>query len=294
MFKLYPIIFLLALLGLTACSSWPFKGLGGMAEHHQQTLYPVFQLGKPLGPEHGLRFDLELTSRHLDILALKGAELCFPATVIQAKQRQNRISRELQGGLKYDAANDIIIQRSLLARLERQLDYVKKNDVCVLPIINNTPIKKDEKKSNSNTPSKPSNDKKVGKKAKATSKYISDLLNVDNQFAIGSSALNPKYLNRLAEAVKLLRNVPDYNLLIMGHADITGTENRNRQLSMDRAVQVGRYLKILGFPEDRLQIDSVGSANPLFKSTDPYIRLVNRHISIEMTDVNPSLVKARK
>ena len=146
MLKLHAMAFLFGLLGLTACSNWPIEGLGGMAEHHQQTLSPIFQSGKPLGSEHGLLFDLELTSRHLDMLVLEGAELCFPATVVQAKQRQNRISRELQGNLKYDAANDIIIQRNLLARLERQLDYVKQNDVCILPIIKDIPFKKDEKK----------------------------------------------------------------------------------------------------------------------------------------------------
>jgi len=293
--KLQTMLFLLGSLSLAACSNWPIEGHGGMAEHYKQMLNHNFKAGKPLGPEHGLRFDLELVSRHLDMLVLEGAELCFPATVIQAKQRQNRISRELQGDLEYDAVNDIIIQRNLLARLERQLDYIKQNDACILPIIKNIPINKNEKKSsiNSKNTSKPSNNKE-GKRPGASRKYISDLLNADNQFAIDSSELNPKYLGRLAEAIKLLRNIPYYNLLITGHADITGTENLNRKLSMDRAEQVGSYLQILGFPEDRLQIHAVGSNNPLFEGTDPHTKLVNRRVSIELIEISPSVVKVKE
>lgn len=105
-----------------------------MAEHHIDAgLSPT--PGVPLGAEDGLNFEIELISRHLDMLILEGAELCFPATVVQAKLRQNRIARQWYGGLEYDAVNDIIIQRKLLARLERQLNYVKHHDVSVLPVI---------------------------------------------------------------------------------------------------------------------------------------------------------------
>ena len=135
---------------------------------------------------------------------------------------------------------------------------------------------------------------KTIKKPGATGKYISDLLNADNQFALDSSELNPKYFGRLAEATKLLRNIPYYNLLITGHADTTGTKNRNKQLSMERAEQVGRYSQILGFPEERLRIDAVGSDNPLFEGIDSHIRLVNRRVSIEPTEISPSLVKVKE
>jgi len=90
---------LLTVFGLSGCSSWPEIGHGGLGEHHYELLSPTMP-NQPLGPEHGLRFDLELTARHLDVLVIEGANICFPATVVQAKQRQHRIERELLGGLE--------------------------------------------------------------------------------------------------------------------------------------------------------------------------------------------------
>lgn len=242
-----------------------------MAEHHQETLNPVMP-DQPLGPEHGLRFELDLARRHLDILVLEGAELCFPATVIQARQRQDRITRELHGDLDYDAANDLIVQRKLLARLERQLDYVKQQDVCILPITHGM--------------EKPGD---MGKR-------IYDLLNADNQFAFDSSELNPKYVGRLAEAAQLLRNQPGYYLRITGHADAMGKRAHNLALSLQRAKKVGRYLQILGLPADRIQVDAVGSALPLFADNgkQAHIRLVNRRVSIELIEVPGSTQTTRE
>ncbi len=241
-----------------------------MAEHHPETINPVLS-NQPLGPEHGLHFELDLARRHLDILVLEGAELCFPATVVQAKQRQDRITRELHGSLKYDAANDLIIQRKLLARLERQLDYVRQEAVCILPI---------------------SHGQHVQKKPGDIGKRIYDLLNGDNQFAFDSSELNPKYIGRLAEAAQLLHNQPDYHLRITGHADAMGEKTHNRTLSLERAKKVGRYLQILGFPAEHIQVDAVGSDQPLFNDSDnkkAHIRLVNRRVSIELIETpNPT------
>ncbi len=245
---------------LSACVSWAPGGHGGMAEHEQDAFMPVMP-DEPLGPEHGLRFELELVQRHLDILVLEGAELCFPATVVQAKQRQNRIARELHGELNYDAANDLIIQRQLLARVERQLDYVKQQDVCILPIINGQ---------------KPPVD---------IAKHIDELLNTDNQFATDSAELNPKYIARLAEAALLLRDLPGYRLRITGHADVLGKRAYNQKLSLARARKVGRYLEILGLPVKRLEFAAVGSDSPLFEGKQPQVRLVNRRVSIELIEI---------
>jgi len=231
-----------------------------MAEHHQQMFNSIMP-DQPLGPEHGLRFELDLGRRHLDVLILEGAELCFPATVVQARRRQHRITRELFGGLDFDAANDLIVQRKLLERLERQLDYVKQQDVCSLPV---TQAQK--------TPGE-------------LSQRIYDLLNVDNQFAFDSAELNPKYIVRLAEAALLLRDQPGYNLRITGHADATGEKEYNLKLSLQRAKKVGRYLQILGLTPGRIQFDAVGAESPLFDNREAHYRLVNRRVSIELIEV---------
>ncbi len=240
-----------------------------MAEHQMEPLSPVLP-DQPLGPEHGLRFEFELVKLQLDTLVLEGAELCFPATVVQARQRQNRIIRELQGGLDYDAANDLIIQRRLLNRLERQLDYVQQQASCRIPV---------------NSEEERPGD--IGSR-------IHDLLNSDNQFAFDSAELNPKYIGRLAEAAQLLRNKPDYHLRITGHADAVGTKDYNQTLALARAKQVGRYLQILGLPSDRIEVDAVGADSPLFEGMAPHYRLVNRRVSIELVETSTITKLARE
>lgn len=259
MHKLTPTLIILVSICLSGCASWPEKGSGGMAEHHLEKFIPAMP-NQPIGPEHGQHFALELLSRHLDALAQEGAELCFPATVIQAQHRQNRIARELQGGLNFDAANDIIIQRKLLGRLERQLDYVKQQDICILPFTKGQQWPGD-----------------IGKR-------LQGLLNFDNQFPLNSSELNPKYIGRLAEAVQLLRKLPTYTLRVIGHADILGEENGSQDLSLARAKKVGRYLQILGLPSERIQIDTIKASDSLFKNKEPHIRLANRLVSIELIE----------
>ncbi|WP_051563713.1 OmpA family protein [Enterovibrio calviensis] len=247
----------------SGCSMFPDDGEGGMAEHHYSALSPVLA-DQPIGPEHGLRFEWELSARHLDVLVLEGAELCFPATVYQARRMQARIVRELHGGLEFDAANDLIIQRAALERLEKQLDAVVKSGAC--------------------TPNG------TGQYASASqlAEEIYALLNIDNQFAFNSPEVNPKYMGHLAEAAHLLRDLPQYTLHITGHTDSIGNQRANKALSLARANQVKRYLQIFGIAPSRLTVAAVGSTDPLFDGNEPQERLVNRRVSIELIEAPTS------
>lgn len=266
---------LLLLATLSGCTSWPETGQGGMAEHNLDQLVamqPRAQVKQDPDtlPASGLTLEYELASRHLDVLVLEGAELCFPATVVQAKQRQNRIARELQGGLGMDAANDLLIQRELLNRLERQLDYVRRHDVCRPAIAAGEVIPGD------------------------MARQVGDLLNSDNQFVTGSSDLNPKYIGRLAEAAHLLGNT-GYHLQITGHADERGNDETNRQLSLARARMVARYLQIFGIPPERIQVNAVGSSDPLFAGKEPEVMLTNRRVTVELVEAAiPELVASNQ
>lgn len=274
----------LFIFSLVGCSSFPDSGTGGMAEHNQyekelgyltehqsnsentEIQYSVEPNGE-LESQHGLRFDMELLQRHLDALILEGAELCFPATVVQAKQREKRIVRQLRGKLIYDAANDIIIQRGLLGRLEKQLDYVKANNVCVLPTV-----------THSISQEKPGD----------FALEIFNLLNSDNQFATNSSEINPKYVIRLSKATELLKKIPNYKLKITGHTDTVGSDEFNQNLSLKRAQQVQRYLQILGIPLHNMEVSAIGKQEPLFQGEEPQVRLVNRRVSIEILELQDS------
>lgn len=247
----------LAAISLAGCASWPEDGRGGMAEHFPYLDAEVMP-DQPLGPEHGLRFEFELVRQQLDVLILEGAKLCFPATVVQAKERQNRIARELKGGLVFDAANDLIVQRKSLLRLEKQLDQVNAQIDCNESSAQQVAAKQD------------------------FGQQIFALLNSDNQFATNSSDINPKYMGRLAEAAYLLKNQQQFHLKVTGHADMRGSDEQNDFLARARAQQVQRYLEIFGIASKRIEVDAVGSRDPLFQGDMNHILLTNRRVSIEL------------
>ncbi|MGF1837682.1 OmpA family protein [Vibrio atlanticus] len=254
----------LSALVLGGCTSYPEQGTGGLAESYDSINYqnsdfsPVMP-DEPLGPEHGLRFDWQLAKLHLDALIQEGARWCFPAAVVQAIEKQNRIARELQGGLLLDAANDLVIQRKRLNELEVQLDYVTSQARC-----------------------EPPKNENQFRMQLSVIEQLYDLLNVDNQFAENSTEVNPKYMGRLAEATTLLKEHKSLDLVVTGHADATGTEEYNDDLALGRAKQVERYLTIFGLGAQRIKAVSVGETVPLFDGESDGTRLTNRRVSIEV------------
>ncbi|NNN78411.1 OmpA family protein [Vibrio sp. 11-4(1)] len=256
--------------GMFGCSSfdYPDHGKGGLAENYQDISIENYQFSpvmpdEPLGPEHGLRFDWQLTKLHLDALIQEGARWCFPAAVVQALEKQNRIARELEGGLLLDAANDLVIQRRRLNQLEQQLDYVLSQTTCTPP-----------------------DDIEALRSDLNVIAEIYALLNIDNQFAVDSAEINPKYMGHLAEAAYILRDHPNLTLVVTGHADVTGSPDYNQKLAQARAEQVKRYLTVFGITSERVTTKSVGDSLPLYEGETPAVRLTNRRVSIEVISPN--------
>ncbi|MCK6264953.1 OmpA family protein [Vibrio sp. ZSDE26] len=244
---------------LAGCSSYPEEGRGGMAESHISADFSPVMPDEPLGPEHGLRFDWKLAQLHLDSLIREGAKWCFPAAVVQAIEKQNRIARELEGGLLLDAANDLVIQRKRLNELELQLDYVTSQTHC----------------------SPPASQSQLNLQL-AVIDQLFEILNVDNQFAFDSIEINPKYMGHLAKAANILLEHNTLKLSVTGHADARGDEQHNQTLAMGRAKQVKRYLTIFGLEPSRISTHSLGAELPLFEGNTDGVMLTNRRVSIEV------------
>ncbi|MEZ9232745.1 OmpA family protein [Vibrio amylolyticus] len=243
----------------TGCSSYPEEGRGGLAENYAASDFSPVMPDEPLGPEHGLRFDWQLAKLQLDSLVQQGAKWCFPAAVVQAIEKQNRIARELEGGLLLDAANDLVIQRKRLNELELQLDYVTSQTRCVPP--------KNQYQLNQQL---------------AVVDQLYEILNVDNQFALDSTEINPKYMGHLAKAANLLVEHKTLKLSVTGHADARGDNQYNQKLAMGRAKQVKRYLTIFGLSPNRITTHSLGAELPLFEGDSPGVQLTNRRVSVEI------------
>ena len=268
------------LLTTTGCSNKAIKGEGGLAEHNYSNTP-----NHPVGLENALYFELQLSQRHLDALVAGGANICFPASVKKSTIRQARIARELQGGLSGDAANDLIIQRDQLDRLDRRLSYVQMQDSC-LPTdsyMGNEPGNMLHNDALTN---------EIAEQSKQLSneqmQYLIAILNNNNQFVFNSAELNPRFIGQLSEATQILRDYPQYHLKLTGHTDSKGDHAGNLKLSLARAAQVERYLLIFGFNPNKVKVSGIGSTDPLFDDDEPQVRLVNRRVSIELINVNSS------
>ena len=112
---------IVAILLLNGCSAFPEYGKGGMAEHHIELLDP-FYTDEPLGKEHGLSFEFELVRQQLAVLVREGAYVGFPATVMETKDFEARMAREIYGEMLVNATNEVIVLLHLLPLLELKLE----------------------------------------------------------------------------------------------------------------------------------------------------------------------------
>ncbi len=247
---------------LAGCSSWPEAGRGGLAERYPEALFPI-EAGHEVGVGHALRLDIEQGARHLDVLVINGAQLCFPAAVAEAQLREARLWRELDGGLLGDCANDLQVQRERLGALERSLTAVLAEGRCRLP------------------EQRPARRADTGEQDLAA---LQALLNADNQFAFGSAEVNPKYAARLTRAALALHDRPEVTLEIVGHADPIGDDAAVEGLAQRRAEAVVRHLVALGLPSTRLHWSARGASQPLVPGEAPEVRLVNRRVAITLLD----------
>lgn len=117
---------------LGSCTAWPPPGSGGFSEHREGVAEDVHHWPAPYQNWLQVRVDHDFLRVYLDYLVLRGARACLPAHVDEAEDRERLIGRELHGGLRIDAANEVIIQRQKLLELERRLDQVQASGACLV------------------------------------------------------------------------------------------------------------------------------------------------------------------
>jgi len=249
-----PVIFLLST-AIIGCSHWPKHGAGGMAEHTQLSYNPV-EVDQPLTDLHGLRLDYEIQKNRLDLLILRGAYYCFPASTKIAKVRQDRIARELLGELYIDAANDLIKQNTDLDTLDNRLSYVRTNTTCE---------------------AKRKGQQMTGDQASGISEAVA-LLNRDNYFALSSHGVNPKYHENIEHAAKILLDLDNYFIVLVGHTDFQGDEQRNSPLSQHRAQNVADTLIAAGIDEARILVIGSGERSIRYHGDERHVLLANRRV----------------
>ncbi|MFC2130536.1 OmpA family protein [Bacteroidota bacterium] len=84
---------------------------------------------------------------------------------------------------------------------------------------------------------------------------------------------------KLYNALINIDNMTNKYFLITGHADESGTEEYNYNLSKSRSVSARDYLRKLGIPNENIVVDAKGELNPV--SIDPGL---NRRVEIYLSD----------
>lgn len=92
----------------------------------------------------------------------------------------------------------------------------------------------------------------------------------------------------LERAISLADACPDSTIVITGHTDSSGYEPSNQQLSVTRAMQVADYISNRGISRGQLAVVGVGSSQPVADNATRFGRSLNRRISIELRQPDPT------
>ena len=103
-------------------------------------------------------------------------------------------------------------------------------------------------------------------------------------FPSNSAELEPEGYEQLDELAAWLKSHPALRLRISGHTDSTGNEERNRELSRQRAEAVIQYLKRAGVDAMRLEAEGRGSSEPIGPNNNPDDRRRNRRVEVEFLE----------
>ena len=102
----------------------------------------------------------------------------------------------------------------------------------------------------------------------------------DIHFLLNESKIQQNLYPLLNEVVALLKANPDANIVLEGHADITGEDDYNQALSERRSEALRKYFLSQGIDPNRVQTGAFGESKPKFLNTSPKGRALNRRVEI--------------
>lgn len=98
-------------------------------------------------------------------------------------------------------------------------------------------------------------------------------------FDVNKDIVKPESYGTLKEIAKILNEVPDVKVKIVGHTDADGQDAANLDLSKRRAASVKAELaKSFGVNADRLVTDGLGETQPVAPNDTPANKALNRRV----------------
>jgi outer membrane protein OmpA-like peptidoglycan-associated protein len=103
------------------------------------------------------------------------------------------------------------------------------------------------------------------------------------QFATGTANLSAAARESLAKFAGICASYPTLRYTIEGHTDNTGSAEKNRELSLERAIAVRDYLIGQGLAASAIDVDGRGAAVPVADNSTAGGRAANRRVEIVLT-----------
>lgn len=99
-------------------------------------------------------------------------------------------------------------------------------------------------------------------------------------FDLGSTELNADAMD-VVEIIRTdLHNIDEYEIVLNGHADGSGNQEANMELSLKRAKRVERALVESGFPPEVISLYAFGETDPKDASSGRAARKANRRVEV--------------
>lgn len=110
----------------------------------------------------------------------------------------------------------------------------------------------------------------------------------DVSFDVGSADIKPELRQVLDQFAQGLQSQPSARVRIVGHADASGSDQTNNQLSEQRAMSVRNYLIDRGVGSSRIDTVGRGSSEPIASNDTAQGRARNRRVEIFLSDTASS------
>jgi len=104
-------------------------------------------------------------------------------------------------------------------------------------------------------------------------------------FDVDRAVVKSQFLPTLADVATTLRDYPSTTVDVIGHADSTGDEAHNQELSENRAFAVGSVLINNGVQRERLVARGMGETQPVASNSTAAGREQNRRVEIRLKAV---------
>lgn len=107
----------------------------------------------------------------------------------------------------------------------------------------------------------------------------------DITFDVDRSGIKPSFYDVLNSVTLVLKEFDKTYVNVMGHADSTGAENYNLNLSVQRADSVGQYLVSQGINAGRVTTMGFGETQPIASNATAQGRALNRRVEIKLEPI---------